>query len=146
MIKMIVTAAFAIAAATIAVAQQQPVFRTNVDVVRLDVSVINGQAPVAGLTRDQFVVVDNGVPQTVDSVQLENVPLSLTLLLDTSESMRGDRISHLIAGSKALINALRPQDETALLTFSEPIKLSVPMTRNRDVMLDALSTLFQRRI
>ena len=136
----IVTVVFAIAAAVIGTAQQ-PVFRSTIDVVRLDVSVMNGLAPVTGLTRDQFVVVDNGVPQTIDSVLLENVPLSLTLLLDTSESMRGDRINHLIEAARALIKALHPQDEAALLTFSEPVKLAVPMTRNRNVMLDALGTL-----
>jgi len=138
--RIIVSALVMIAAAVIGMAQQ-PVFRSTIDVVRLDVSVMNGLAPVAGLTRDQFVVVDNGVPQTIDSVLLENVPLSLTLLLDTSDSMRGDRIDHLIEGAKALIKALHPQDEAALLTFSEPVKLAVPMTRNRDVMFDALSTL-----
>jgi VWFA-related protein len=120
---------------------QQPMFRGGVDVVRIDASVMNGLTPVAGLTREQFILVDNGVPQTVDSAVLENVPLSLTLVLDTSESMRGDRIDHLIDGAKALIKALHPQDEAALVTFSEPVRLAVPMTRDRQVILDALDAL-----
>src|SRR5262245_49508949 len=99
----------AVIAAMSAVSAQQPLFRSGVDLVRIDVSVMNGLTPVAGLTREQFTLLDNGVPQTLDSVMLENVPLSLTLVLDTSESMRGDRIEHLIDGSKSLINALRPQ-------------------------------------
>ena len=120
---------------------QQPLFRSGVDVVRIDVSVMNGLSPVSGLTREQFVVFDNGVPQTIDSAMLENVPLSLTLVLDTSESMRGDRIEHLIEGSKALIKALDDKDESALVTFSEPVRLAVPMTRERKPVLDALDRL-----
>ena len=45
-------------------AEQQPVFRASVDVVRIDVSVMNGLNPVAGLKAENFVVTDNGVPQT----------------------------------------------------------------------------------
>ena len=120
---------------------KQAVFRAAIDVVRLDVSVMNGLTPVAGLTRDQFVVSDNGVPQVIDSVVLENVPLRLTLLLDTSESMRGDRIDHLIQATKTLVTALHPQDEAALLTFSEPVKSIVAMTRDRKPLLDALGML-----
>lgn len=120
---------------------QQPQFRSGVDVVRIDVSVMNGLTPVAGLKAEQFVVLDNGVTQTIDSVTLENVPLSLTLVLDTSDSMRGDRINHLIKGSMALINALHPQDEAGLLTFSENVRLAVATTRDRKPVLDALSKL-----
>jgi len=134
-------AAAVIVALTAVVDTQQPVFRSGVDIVRVDVSVMNGLSPVAGLTRDQFVLTDNGVPQSVESATLENVPLSLTLVLDTSESMRGDRIAHLIEGSKALIKALRPQDEAALMTFSEPVRLTVPMTHDQKVLLDALDAL-----
>ena len=125
----------------LAAALQQPLFRSGVDVVRIDVSVMNGLSPVAGLTRDQFVVLDNGVPQTVDSATLENVPLSLTLVLDTSASMQGERLDHLIEGSSTLIKALHPQDEAALLTFAEPVHLAVPTTRERKSLLDALARL-----
>jgi VWFA-related protein len=126
--------------ATVIIAAQ-PTFRSTVAGVRLDVSVMNGLAPVAGLTRDNFVVVDNGVTQTVESVLLEKVPLSLTLLLDTSASMRGDRIRHLISASKTLVKALHPDDEASLLTFSEPVQLGVPATRDRRPLLDALDRL-----
>src|SRR5262245_62425864 len=60
-------------------AGQQPIFRTGVDVVRVDVSVMNGLTPVAGLKAENFVVTDNGVPQTMDSVSLDTVPLNLML-------------------------------------------------------------------
>lgn len=137
----IITLLSLLAASGVVIAGQQPLFRSNIDAVRIDVSVMNGLSPVAGLTRDQFIVTDNGVPQAIDSATLENVPLSITLLLDTSESMRGDRIENLIKAAKSLVGALHAQDRSSLLTFAEPVKRIVPMTPERKPLLDALDRL-----
>jgi Ca-activated chloride channel family protein len=122
-------------------AAAQPTFRSGVAGVRLEVSVMNGLTPLAGLTRDNFVVIDNGVAQTIDATLIEDLPISLTLVLDTSASMRGDRIDHLVAASKRLIKALHPRDEAALLTFSEPVRLAVDVTRDQQKLLTALDGL-----
>jgi Ca-activated chloride channel family protein len=126
------------AAATLAA---QPTFRSAVAGVRIDVSVMNGITPVAGLTRDNFVLVDNGVPQTLESVLVEDVPLNLTLVLDTSASMRGDRMQQLIRATKTLVTALHADDQAAVLTFSEPVRLGVAATRDKMQLLDTLNSL-----
>ena len=123
------------------VARQQPLFKSGVDVVRIDVSVMQGLNPVGGLTVDNFVVSDNGVPQKLDSVSLDRVPLSLMMVFDTSASLAGERISGLIAAGNALVTALRPDDAAALMTFSEPIRLAVPMTTERDRLQGQLNAL-----
>ena len=125
-------------AATVAVLGQ-PTFRASVDVVRIDAAVMNGLAPVPGLTVDNFVVSDNGVVQELESVSLDAVPLSLTMVLDTSGSMMGERIHDLISAVTTLSKELRPQDSAALITFSEPMRFLVPMTRERAPLLTALS-------
>jgi VWFA-related protein len=117
----------------------QPTFRAGVDVVRIDAAVLNGLAPVPGLTVDNFVVSDNGVVQELESVSLDAVPLSLTLVLDTSGSMVGERIHDLIDAVITLAKELRPQDSASLITFSEPMRFLVPMTRERTPLLTALS-------
>ncbi len=49
--------------------QQQPVFRSGVDVIRLDVSVLDkDRRPVSGLVADNFTVVENGKPQRIVAV------------------------------------------------------------------------------
>jgi hypothetical protein len=40
------------------------------------------------LKREQFIVTDTACRRRSTSATLENVPLAITLLLDTSESMR----------------------------------------------------------
>ena len=66
----------------------QTAFRTGIEVVRLDVSVIRGGVPVVGLTARDFALTDNGIAQDVESVTLEQLPLSVTLVLDVSQSGR----------------------------------------------------------
>ena len=51
-------------------AQQQPVFRAGVKLVRVDVTVTGkGDLPVADLTAADFEVAEDGVPQKVDQLQ-----------------------------------------------------------------------------
>ena len=122
-------------------AEQQPTFRASVDVVRIDVSVMNGLSPVAGLKAENFVVTDNGVPQTLDSASLDAVPLNLMLVLDTSGSLAGARLTNLIDAVNGLVKSLRTEDAASLLTFSEPIRLAVKTTREREPLISALTGL-----
>jgi VWFA-related protein len=122
-------------------ADQQPVFRAGVDVVRIDVSVMNGLNPVAGLKPENFVVTDNGVAQPVDSVSLDTVPLNLMLVLDTSGSLSGERLTHLIEAVNSLVKSLSADDAASLVTFSEPVRLALKATKDRAPLAAALGGL-----
>jgi VWFA-related protein len=117
----------------------QTTFRSGVELVELDVSVTKGGAPVAGLTAKDFSLTDNGVAQDVESVTLEQLPLSITLVLDTSQSVAGERLQHLIQAGNGLTTALRAGDRAALITFSHAVDLRVPMTGDLASIRDALS-------
>jgi VWFA-related protein len=55
--------------------QQIPTFRTAVDVVQLDVTVLDKQhRPVRGLTARDFTVLDRGTPQTIKAFSEVDVP------------------------------------------------------------------------
>ena len=56
-------------------ASHQAPFRARTDAVSLTVSVMRGKAPVTGLGAADFTLTDNGVPQTVEVVSLEQVPI-----------------------------------------------------------------------
>ena len=82
-------------------------FRTGVEIVELNVSVTRAGQPVIGLTARDFALTDNGVTQQIDSVTLDQLPLSVLLALDTSESVAGDRLRHLMDAGEGLLRALR---------------------------------------
>ena len=134
---------FAIVAALLAIQppQAQPPFRSNVEIVRIDVSVMRGSQPVQGLTSRDFALTDNGVPQEVESVVVDGLPLNVTLVLDSSRSLIGERLTHLVQAGHALIAALRTDDHAALVTFSHQVALAVPMTADRQRIRSALTRL-----
>jgi len=121
--------------------QQQPFFSTSVEVVAIDVSVMRGSQPVQGLTSHDFALTDNGVAQQVESVTIDRLPLNVTLILDSSLSLIGDRLTHLVQAGGALTSSLRPDDRAALITFSHHVALTVPMTTDRQAIRSALTRL-----
>ena len=119
----------------------QTTFRSGVEVVELDVSVTRGGVPVAGLTARDFALTDNGAAQEVASVTLEQLPLSVTMVLDTSQSVAGERLRHLVQAGTGLTAALHRDDRAALVTFSHAVDLRVAMTGDLTAIRDALGAM-----
>jgi Ca-activated chloride channel homolog len=105
-------------------AQQR--FRTTTEGVRIDVLVTDGNRPIAGLQRQDFILHDQGVRQDIETIAIEDIPVSMMLALDTSESVAGEKLRALVDGVEAAASALGPRDRSALLTFTEEIKLRTP--------------------
>jgi Ca-activated chloride channel family protein len=126
---------------TTPLASAEQTFRSKIEAVEVDVAVTRGGKTAAGLTGDNFVVTDNGVIQDVRATRLAAQPLRLTLVLDVSKSVSGSRLASLIKASRAIVQALRPQDQVSLVTFSHRITSVVPMGHDRSAINDALTLL-----
>lgn len=111
------------AAAVATVAQEA--FRSGVDLVRLPV-VVTGKngAPVRGLTAGDFIVLEDGQPQSVaafaEGAPGPHVPLHLGLLLDTSESM-GDDLAGATDAAVRFVNALTEAVDVTFVDFDTVI-------------------------
>ena len=108
------------------------------DAVAVDVLVTRDGRPVTGLTADDFSLRDNDVPQRIDSVQLEDVPITLLLVLDTSGSVGGAPLVQLLAAAGAAAEALRPGDRVGLVTFSDKLRMVVEPPSPPSSVADAL--------
>jgi Ca-activated chloride channel family protein len=98
--------------------------------------------PVRGLAARDFSIRDRGVRQHVESVSvLDDLPVSVLIALDTSGSVAGERLAHLIDAGRALLAALRPDDRAALITFSRDIRVRVPLTSDRSALASELANL-----
>jgi Ca-activated chloride channel family protein len=101
---------------------QQPTFRANSELVVLHVSVRDrGGRYVTGLTKDAFTVIDDAKPQTVEMFSADDVPASVGVLIDNSNSMRESR-ERVVASSVAFAKNSHPQDEIFVLTFNEAVR------------------------
>jgi Ca-activated chloride channel family protein len=118
---------------------QGPTFSSRVEAVRVDVLVTDRGQVVRGLRPEDFEVRDEGVPQEVDLVQLEQLPLNVVLGLDVSQSVNGERLDHLQSAGDSLLRGLGKGDRAALLTFSHVVRLRQELTGDIPLLQQTLA-------
>jgi VWFA-related protein len=116
--------AFAVSATAMA---QVPVFRAAVDAVLVDVEVLDGGRAVTGLATPDFELLDQGVPQAIEAGSLKNVPIDLTLVLDTSGSVEGRRLDRIKSGVRDTAQWLRADDRWRVISVAHVLHEVVPM-------------------
>jgi Ca-activated chloride channel family protein len=117
-----------VSVASTASAQQPPVFRSQVEVVRVDVAVNRDGKPVPGLGPGDFDLRDNNVRQSIRSVLVEQVPLDIILAFDASSSVEGRRLQRLKEAGTSLLRGLREGDRASLMIFSHRVSRLEPLT------------------
>ena len=120
-----------LAAAAVA---QTPIFRSDVRLVRLIVTVKDASGALVGsLDRNAFEVLDSGVSQTVSVFERTTAqPLSISLLIDTSGSTAKDLKYETSAAArflKAIVKEGNEQDSLALYSFNHEVTLVTNFTR-----------------
>jgi Ca-activated chloride channel family protein len=127
-----------LAAAASLAAQQRPSFRSTIDLVMLNVTVTGpGGRYVADLSGDEFQVMEDGRPQELAYFSLSNVPLSVSLVLDTSSSMDGQMALSKQAAMD-FIARLRPGDTAEVVTFDSRVEVLQSMTSDRALLEAAI--------
>jgi Ca-activated chloride channel homolog len=143
---------FAIAAACLAAASaaaQNQGFRDNrtlrssVDLTTVTATVTDSEGRlITGLERDAFEVFEDGEPQTIAQFTRERVPVALGMLLDTSDSMYGQRIKDArLAVERFLFALLAPDDQFFLLAFNHQPHILTKWTATADDIRRALTDL-----
>jgi Ca-activated chloride channel family protein len=98
--------------------------------VYVDVFVTHDGKPVRDLTKDNFVILDNGIRQEVELVDVKKVPVSAMLVLDTSGSVQGRKLRHLREAAHAFVEGLEDKDEVGLVTMTHRVHLREPLTHD----------------
>ena len=111
-----------VAAATLAA--QGPSFRAGVELVSLNVTVTEGSSArfVTDLTQDDFDVFEDGVKQEVTFFTRSNLPVALSLLLDTSASM-DTKLSTAQEAAIGFARRLRAQDLAEVVDFDSRVNV-----------------------
>jgi VWFA-related protein len=88
------------------------------------------------MSADDLVVVENGVEQKVDTFHEAETPVSIVLALDASGSMRKSAEAVMTA-ARSFVESLRPQDELAVLFFSDGVLMAHDLSKKREPSLAA---------
>jgi Ca-activated chloride channel family protein len=128
-------AALACLAAGLAVSQQQPVFRENVNLVHVVATVKNAAGQlVGGLQKADFEIADNGVRQEVAVFERQTEqPVSVALLIDTSGTTGKDLKYETDAASRflrALLTEGSPKDAVQLYSVNADVRVLCDFTHS----------------
>jgi len=116
----------------------------NTELVTLHVRVIDrNNHPINRLGKEEFKVLEDGVPQPIFAFSEEEVPVIYGLAVDTSGSLR-PQFNQVIDAAKTIINSNKKGDETFLERFisSDKIETVQDFTPSKDTLLDGLDTLY----
>ena len=99
----------------------EPTFRVHVRLVNIFATVTDSHgAPVADLTKDEFKILEDGIPQTISVFDKESeLPLSIVLGVDTSESTRRDIKLETASAKRFVHSIMRPVDSLSLFQITE---------------------------
>jgi len=123
--------------ASIHLAAQETTLHVDVHLVSVFVNVTdkNG-ALVGGLAREDFAVTEDGRPQQIAVFERQSeLPLNLTLAIDTSGSVRKDMAQEADAARRFAHAILRPQDQMSVLQFATNVSELTPFT-NKVAQID----------
>jgi Ca-activated chloride channel family protein len=124
-------------AASMILSAQETTLHVEVKLVNVFVNVTdkNG-AIVGGLTREDFAIAEDGREQQISVFERQSeLPLNLTLAIDTSGSVHKDMAEEADAAHRFAHAILRSQDQMSLLQFATNVQQLTPFT-NKVALID----------
>jgi Ca-activated chloride channel family protein len=119
-------------------AAQQPAFRSSVNTVAVYATVNDSSGRlVPNLVREDFQILDKGVPAEITTFSNDPQPITVLIMLDMSWSMRS-RLLRLRDSTLKFIQALGPGDRAQIGTFGEEIAISPLLTDDKATLARVL--------
>src|SRR2546423_2768830 len=120
------------------------VVKIDTNLVNLHVRVVDRfNRPVNDVKQDEFRVFENGVPQQLQFISKEEVPISYGLVVDNTGSLR-NQINQVIEASKSIVESNKPGDEAFVVRFvgSDEVKIMQDFTADKQSLSEALDDMF----
>lgn len=115
-------------------------FTSGVNVVEVYASVTDDRGkPIQGLTRADFGVREDGVPQALSVFTEGDLPLSVAIAVDASFSMAGARLELARSAARIFLGELRQADEAMVIAIGSQVQTVAPLTGDRRAQLDAVA-------
>ena len=119
------------------------VFRGRLDLVQVTVSVTDKEGRlITGLSKGDFQVWEDGVQQQITQFTDQRLPVSVGVLLDASDSMRGRPVVDARGALDRFVGELLwPEDEVFVATFNHSPRLASRWRQPPAILANILRTL-----
>jgi VWFA-related protein len=118
--------------------------RVDSDLVDLKVRVVSLNPQLKGLSLQQkdFQIFEDGAQQEISFFASADAPFDLVLLLDLSGSAK-DKFNLIRRSAKRFIDATRPFDRVAVVTFTDQIRVASDLSLDRGLLKDSIDAIEQ---
>jgi VWFA-related protein len=118
-----------------------PTIRVDTQEVLLDAIVEDKKSgsTIDTLSARDFQLSEDGIPQTITYFSRDQLPLSVVLMFDMTETVHA-AMKPLSQAALEILAHLKPQDEVAVMTFSSRIDRMGGFTTNRQRSAEAIRT------
>lgn len=110
----------------------------GVELQQLYVTVLRNGQRALDLGPEDFRIIDDGMEQEMVTFARGDIPLTAALVLDSSESMRGERLEAALTGAKEFVDDMRELDEAAVFLFSNGLLRATDFVGEPQVLTAAL--------
>jgi VWFA-related protein len=116
--------------------------RVDVPIVNIDANVILDKTHqfVPGLKPNNFLILEDGVPQTLTSVRVAQTPITAVMLLEFAANSYY-LINDMQNASYYFFRSLRPDDYVAVVTYDLRTHILTDFTNNKDLIAQSLQSL-----
>ncbi len=98
-----------------------PSFKSDVDVVSVDVAVLDNKGHfIPGIPRGNFRVLEDGVPQQIKTFQLGEAPMTVCMVIEFSNLFQyywGETWYQTLTASYGFLQTLKPEDYVAVVAY-----------------------------
>ena len=115
-----------------------PAIRVDDEVVaelqQLYVTVTSGEHRELDLAAEEFTIIDDGERQDLVTFARGDVRLTAAILIDSSASMKGERLRYALRGASAFVSGIKPTDDASILLFSDRLLHSTPFSNDAQAL------------
>ncbi|HZT31550.1 MAG TPA: VWA domain-containing protein [Bryobacteraceae bacterium] len=98
-----------------------PSFRSNVDIVSVDVAVLDNKGHfIPGIPRGNFRVLEDGVPQQIRTFNMGEAPMTVCLVIEFSNLFQyywGETWYQTLTAAYGFLQTLKPEDYVAVVAY-----------------------------
>lgn len=93
---------------------------------------------VTDMARGDFRITENGRPQVLDRFSTERKPLRIAIVMDTSLSMKGEKLRAAKDAVLSILDVVEAGDEGIVVTFNDRVKVAQSLTSNKKALGEAI--------
>lgn len=116
--------------------------RVDTEIVTMNVSVVDRGTSrgLTGLTQSDFRLYEDNAEQQINHFESSGAPFDLVLLIDLSGSTR-EVVKLIRAAAQSFVDAARPADNIAIITFARAPVLVSSLTNDRTLLRQRIDTI-----